>query len=107
MKSSPHTLSALAFLALTFTQGLAQSTYESYTFTTLAGGGGYSTNAAGSAARYRDPLTVAVDSAGNIYVAEQGNYTISKVTPTGEVTTFAGRPGSFGSANGTGSDARF
>src|SRR6266851_4921410 len=94
-------------LALTAIQSLAQSTYEPYTFTTLAGGGGYSTNTAGSAARLWLPLTVAVDSAGNIYVAEQGNNTISKVTPAGAVTTLAGIAGSSGSANGTGSAARF
>src|SRR6266851_8770734 len=74
-------------LALTAIQSLAQSTYEPYTFTTLAGGGGYSTNTAGSAARLWLPLTVAVDSAGNVYVAEQGNNSISKVTPAGAVTT--------------------
>src|SRR5262245_25240167 len=86
----------------------AQSTYEPYTFTTLAGGGGFnSPDTLGSVARFRDPLTVAVDSAGNVYVAEQGNNTISKVTPAGAVTTLAGRPGSSGSANGTGSAARF
>src|SRR5262245_25266645 len=85
----------------------AQSTYEPYTFTTLVGGGGYSTNVVGTTARIRDPLTVAVDSAGNLYVAEQGNNTISKVTPAGSVTTLAGRPGSFGSADGMGSAARF
>jgi hypothetical protein len=94
-------------LAVTAIQSLAQSTYTPYTFTTLAGGAGYSTNAAGSAARFRDPLTVAVDSVNNVYVAEQGNHTISKVTPAGAVTTLAGRPGSFGSADGTGSAARF
>src|SRR5690348_7898353 len=106
MKEIHFTFSALALLTLTALKSPAQSTYEPYTFTTFAGGGGYSTNAAGTAARFL-PLTVAVDSAGNIYVAEQGNNTITKVTPAGVVTTLAGQPGSFGSANGTGSVARF
>lgn len=85
----------------------AQSTYEPYAFTTLAGGGGYSSNQAGTAARFWNPIAVAVDSAGNVYVAEQGNHSISKVTPAGAVTTLAGRPGSFGSSGGTGNAARF
>jgi hypothetical protein len=107
MKSFPRTLSALALLAGIINQSPAQSTYEPYTFTTLAGGGGYSTNQAGSTARFSGPLAVAVDDGGNVYVADSGNNSISKVTPAGTVTTVAGRPGSFGSANGTGSAARF
>jgi sugar lactone lactonase YvrE len=53
---------------------------------------------------------VAVDSAGNVYVADTFNDTIRKVTPIGTnwvVTTLAGLAGSPGSADGTGSDARF
>jgi hypothetical protein len=102
-----HAIGIVLALALTAMQSLAQSTYEPYTFTTLAGGGGYSTNQTGSTARFSTPLAVAVDSAGNVYVADSGNNSISKVTSAGAVTTLAGRPGSFGSANGTGSVARF
>src|SRR5262245_40959123 len=107
MKSIPYTVSALALLLVTNTRSNAQSNSQPYSFATLAGGGGYSTNQPGSAARFWSPIAVAVDSAGNVYVAEQSNNSISKVTPAGTVTPLAGRPGSFGSANGTGSDARF
>jgi len=95
-------------LALSAIQSLAQSVYEPYTFTTLAGGGGFiSPDQAGSAARFNYPNGVAVDSAGNVYVVDAFSHTIRKVTPTGVVTTLAGLAGSTGSANGTNSSARF
>ena len=40
-----------------------------------------STDGTGSAARLRSPRGVAVDSAGNVYVADSGNHTIRKMTP--------------------------
>jgi sugar lactone lactonase YvrE len=80
-----------------------------YTFTTLAGDAGNagSADGIGRAARFNNPKGVAVDSAGNVYVADSGNHTIRKVTPAGVVTTLAGLAGSPGSADGTGSAARF
>ena len=80
-----------------------------YTFTTLAGDAGTagSTDGIGRAARFNNPNGVAVDSAGNVYVADAGNHTIRKVAPTGVVTTLAGLAGSLGSADGKGSAARF
>jgi sugar lactone lactonase YvrE len=84
--------------------------------TTLAGSAGSSGSADGtnSSARFNAPFGVTVDSAGNLYVADLGNNTIRKVTPsiTGlqtnwVVTTLAGLAGSPGSADGTGSSARF
>jgi hypothetical protein len=76
---------------------------------TLAGSPGQSGSAdgAGSAARFNNPFAVAVDGAGNLYVADSENHTIRKITSAGEVTTLAGSPGLVGSANGTGSVARF
>lgn len=77
--------------------------------TTLAGSAGISGSAdgQGSAARFNGLTGVAVDGAGNVYVADAGNSTIRKVTAAGTVTTFAGAAGVAGSANGTGGAARF
>lgn len=77
--------------------------------TTLAGQAGYSGSAdgTGSAARFLTPLGVAVDAAGNVYVADAGNDTIRKISPEGVVTTLAGLAGQSGSSDGTGSEARF
>jgi hypothetical protein len=78
--------------------------------TTLAGlamGSVGSADGTGSAARFNSPEGVAVDSAANLYVADQNNDTIRQVTPAGVVTTLAGQAGVSGSLNGTGSNARF
>ena len=92
-------INLVIFVVLVIAQGffgtkmLAQSVYTSYTFTTLA--------------RFGYPTSVAVDSVGNIYVADTGNNIIRKVTPDGMATTLAGLAGSSGSTDGTGSMARF
>src|SRR5262245_2413127 len=97
-----------ATLLLLPRQSPAQATYTPYIFTTFAGGGGYkSPDTPGNAVRLNIPTDLAVDSAGNIVVMDTFNYAIRKVTPAGEVTTLAGWPGTSGSANGTGSVARF
>ncbi|MES2947189.1 MAG: hypothetical protein V4858_01485 [Pseudomonadota bacterium] len=79
------------------------------TVTTLAGKAGTlgSSDGAGAAARFRGPQGIAADSAGNVYVADTGNRTVRKVSPTGVVSTLAGTAGQGGSANGAGAAARF
>ena len=85
------------------------SAAEEYTFTTLAGAAGQegSADGVGSAARFYEPEGVAVDGAGNVYVADTYNDTIRKIKQGGAVTTLAGMAGQEGSADGVGSAARF
>jgi beta-glucanase (GH16 family) len=83
--------------------------YALLTVSTLAGQAGTSgsANGTGSAAQFNHPCDVAVDSAGNVYVADTNNHTVRKITPAGVVTTLAGKAGSSGSADGTGTAAQF
>src|SRR6266699_3180554 len=98
MKLQPSILlQTMIGLGLTVIQSPAQSTYEPYTFTTLAGTGPGSADGTGRDARFNSPTGVAVDSAGNVYVADNSDYTIRKVTSAGVVTTLAGLAGSVGS----------
>jgi uncharacterized repeat protein (TIGR02543 family) len=61
----------------------------------------------GSAARFLLPNGLAVDSSGNIFVADSWNATIRKISPNGNVTTVAGVQGSTGNNNGAPLAARF
>lgn len=74
--------------------------------TTFAGSSSSGTsNGTGTAARFSRPNGLAIDASGNIYVADEWNHRIRKITPAGVVTTFAGS--SSGSNNGTGTAAQF
>src|SRR5438477_377876 len=85
----------------------AQSNYPApYYFNTFAGNA-YGGNGTGNQAIFDYPYATAVDGAGNVYVADTYNYTVRKITPAGVVTTLAGLAGEDGSADGTGSYARF
>ena len=66
-----------------------------------------SVDGTGSAARFNKPEGVAVDGAGNLYVAEPSGAVIRKITPQNVVTTLAGSAGAPGALDGTGAGARF
>jgi hypothetical protein len=63
--------------------------------------------AVGTAAHFNQPAGIAADLAGTVYVADQLDNTILKITPAGVVTTFAGTAGTSGSADATGPAASF
>lgn len=92
-------------LCLTVTPADAGSAY----IVTLAGVAGIagSNDGACAQARFNKPAGIAVDLAGNVYVADGQDNTIRKITPAGVVTTLAGVPGGYGFADGTGASARF
>jgi glucose/arabinose dehydrogenase len=66
--------------------------------TTLAGAAGLdgAVDGTGADARFGLPYGIAMDAAGNLYVADANNDAIRKVTPAGEVTTVVGTFGKFG-----------
>jgi len=92
MKLNGRLFLAVGSLFFGFGALYAQSNYATpYDFTTFAGNAGYGTDdGTGSTARFYNPYGVAVDSAGNVHVADRNNYTIRKITSAGVVTTLAG-----------------
>lgn len=75
--------------------------------TTVAGNGtlGFANGDAKSAS-FSNPMGVAVDSSGNVFVADSRNNLIRKITPDGTVSTLAGS-GKQGAADGKGAAASF
>jgi streptogramin lyase len=79
------------------------------TVSTVAGKAGYagSTDGIGSEARFNCPTSVAIDGEGNLFVTDSANFTIRKITPSGQVSTIAGQAGEHGLVDGKGAAARF
>jgi len=75
--------------------------------TTIAGNGtaGFN-NGNGGTAQFFNPGGIAIDQQGNLYISDRGNYRIRRITPGGQVSTFAGS-GLQGDEDGTAALARF
>ena len=74
---------------------------------TLAGNGNSGcVDGPGNAAEFDYLQGIAVDSAGNVFVADSNNYLIRKISPDGVVSTFAGN-GNSGWIDGPGDSAEF
>jgi len=85
---------------------------QSYTFSTLAGTAGIQGGADGNgaAASFNNPYGIAIDNAGNVYVADTGNNIIRKIAISGgvgAVSTLAGTAGVSGTNDGMGGQAQF
>ena len=76
--------------------------------TTLAGDGAInSDDGLANNASFNYPWDMTVDSLGNIFVADGYNYTVRKITPNGQVSTYAGSVQQTGAIDGVGNVARF
>jgi len=75
------------------------------TFAGIAGSSGFADGAAGGA-QFDSPLGIAVATNGDVFVADSGNHCIRRISG-GVVSTFAGSPQIWGSADGTGTNAQF
>lgn len=73
--------------------------------TTFAGRGPGLRDGALADARFYLPMGLAMDGAGNLYVADFGSYRVRRISPAGEVRTWAG--GVSGFRDGAGLSARF
>ncbi|MFG2960838.1 Teneurin-2, partial [Streptomyces sp. NPDC048291] len=71
----------------------ATAAYPDGTIVTAAGNGeaGFVSDGGPAAGtKLHSPLDVAVDGAGNLYIADMDNHRVRKVTPNGIITTVAG-----------------
>jgi len=98
---------------INYGQALSSSTLsggainEDWVVSTFAGNGTYGyADGVSTSAKFSQPLGVAIDSSGNVYVADYAGHRIRKVSTAGVVSTLAGS-GTNGYADGDGTAAQF
>ncbi|MCE2994181.1 MAG: IPT/TIG domain-containing protein [Cyclobacteriaceae bacterium] len=72
---------------------------------TFAGSSEGAADGNGTSAQFKKPYDAVFDASGNMYVTDSDNHKIRKITPAGEVSTFAGS--SYGFSDGPGATAQF
>jgi len=97
---------AITPLAPTNTGGVVPATVYGQVSTFAGSGAAGAANGISTAASFNSPVSTAVDGSGNVYVVDQQNFLVRKITPSGIVSTLAGS-GTFGYVNGTGAAASF
>jgi sugar lactone lactonase YvrE len=112
--SNPHGIaidtSGNLFVADTYNDCIRKIVISTGIVSTLAGSGsGGFADGQGDQALFNNPISLVLDTSGNIYVADLSNSRIRKITPGGYVTTYAGSGvnGFLDAPSGPASDARF
>lgn len=100
--SNPYSIIAATNGDIYVLQNTAVRKISGGNVTTLAGSAFQSgaVNATGADARFSGLSRGAIDASGNLYVVDEFNHAIRKITPAGVVTTFAGTLGTGGYADG-------
>jgi gliding motility-associated-like protein len=97
---------AITPLLPTNTRGAVPATNYGEVSTFAGNGTAGALNGTGTAASFNQPAGLAFDASGNLLVADYGNALIRKITPAGEVTTYAGNAIK-ATVNGVGTAASF
>jgi len=108
MKLSCVFRTVLCGLALSLSRGSLVAAQLDFTVTPFAGSASVgSADGRGADARFKSPEGIMLDTAGNLFVADTGNRTIRKISPSGQVTTYSGVVGKSEMLNGPIGSARF
>ncbi len=102
-RNSRQVITVLAFLAIT------PSLHAFGIFAPVSGENGEAghQDGTGGGARFNDPMGLARDAQGNLFICDARNHVIRKISPGGVVSTLAGKPGEHGTTDGAGGAARF